>query len=299
MSRQSTAIHYHDPAALVQTDWLQNHLEDPQLRIFDCTTYLLPADETTDAPYRVESGRADYDKGHIPGAGFLDLQGELSDNDTRLRFMLPPAAQFEQAMGRHGIGNDSRVVLYSGGHIMWATRLWWMLRAFGFDNAAVLDGGWDKWSAEQRPVSREPCAYPPASFRAQPRDGLFVDKHAVLAAIDSSDNTIVNALGPQFHQGLEPSRYGRPGRVPGSVNVPAAGLLDTQTRAFVPLAQAQQQFAAAGIEKSDRVIAYCGGGISATVDLFLLYQLGYDRLALYDGSMGEWARDEALPIETD
>ena len=102
---------------------------------------------------------------------------------------------------------------------------------------------------------------------------------------------VVNALGPQFHKGLEPSRYGRPGRVPGSCNVSAATLLDPQTKAFVPLAEAEAKFKAQGITKDKRVVAYCGGGISATVDLFLLHRLGYDNLTLYDGSMGEWAKD--------
>jgi thiosulfate/3-mercaptopyruvate sulfurtransferase len=298
MSEQSTTINYRDPQALVQTGWLQDHLHDNDLRIFDCTTYLLPADEKTKAPYIVASGRADYEKSHIPGAGFLDLQGELSDNTTELRFMLPPAEQFAEVIGRHGVGDGSRVVLYSAGHMMWATRLWWMLRAFGFDNAAVLDGGWDKWLAEQRPVSDEACHYPPATFTARPRPDLVVDKQAVLAALGDTDYKIVNALGASFHQGLEASRYGRPGRIPGSLNVPAASLLNHETRALVPLEQAQARFDEVGIAQGDRVIAYCGGGISATIDLLLLYQLGYDKLALYDGSMGEWATDTSLPIAT-
>jgi thiosulfate/3-mercaptopyruvate sulfurtransferase len=124
-----------------------------------------------------------------------------------------------------------------------------------------------------------------------------VDKHAVLAATGDPDIAIVNALGPQFHQGLEPSRYGRPGRVPGSVNVPAASLIDPQSKTFTSLDDAAVKFADAGVTKNREVIVYCGGGISATIDLFLLHQLGFDNLRLYDGSMGEWARDPALPIE--
>ena len=119
-----------------------------------------------------------------------------------------------------------------------------------------------------------------------------------LAATSERDTVVVNALGPQFHKGLEPSRYGRPGRVPGSCNVSAATLLDPQTKAFVPLAEAEAKFKAQGITKDKRVVAYCGGGISATIDLFLLHRLGYDNLTLYDGSMGEWAKDTSLPIET-
>lgn len=291
------SLAYHNPHALVQTDWLEAHLQDHALRIFDCTTHLLPADATTDAPYRIVPGRAEYEQGHIPGAGFLDIQGELSDNTTKLRFMLPPVEQFASVMSRYGVGDGTRVILYSAGSIMWATRVWWLLRAFGFDNAAVLDGGWDKWKAEGKPVSTAPCTYSPATFTPRPRPELFVGKNQVLAAIGDPNTVTVNALPPDLHHGTAPSRYGRPGRVPGSVNVPAATLLDQNTKAFVSLRDAQQKLTAAGIEKNKKVIAYCGGGISATVDLFLLHQLGYDQITLYDGSMGEWAKDESLPIE--
>ena len=293
------AIKYREPEALMQTDWLAAHLGDPDLRIFDCTTYLKPAEPGSDLPYLIVSGRADYDAGHIPGAGFLDIQGELSDNTTRLRFAMPSADHFAAAMSRHGVGAATRVVLYSAGNIMWATRVWWMLRAFGFDRAAVLDGGWDKWRAEGRPVSTEPCAYQAAKFIARPRPEMVVGSRQVLAALGDSGTVIVNALPPDLHSGKSPSRYGRPGRVPGSANLPAGTLLDSNTKAFVPLAQARAKFDAVGAEKSTNVICYCGGGISATVDLFMLYQLGHDRITLYDGSMGEWAKDPALPIETD
>jgi thiosulfate/3-mercaptopyruvate sulfurtransferase len=292
-------MEYQHPEALVQTDWLAAHLGDANLRVFDCTTHLLPADPGTDAPYRVVSGRPEYDVAHIPGAGFIDLQGELSDNATRLRFMLPSAEQFTAMMSRYGVGDGTRVVLYSAESIMWATRVWWMLRAFGFDNAAVLDGGWEKWRAEGRPVSNAPCTYPAATFIPRSHGGLFVGKQEVRAAIGDSNTVIINALIPEYHRGKTPSRYGRPGRVPGSVNVPAATLLDGGTKMFVPLPDANTKFAKVGVDKGKNVICYCGGGISATVDLFMLYQLGYENLTLYDGSMGEWARDESLPIEAD
>jgi thiosulfate/3-mercaptopyruvate sulfurtransferase len=287
-----------DPTALISTDALARELGRAEMRIYDCTTYLEATPSGSDDPYIVVSGRDTFEAGHIPGADFLDLQGEFSDQATRLRFMMPTVAQLEAAFGRHGLGSGTRVVLYSIGTMMWATRFWWMLKSLGFDGAAVLDGGFDKWRAEGLPVERGPArGYPPATFVAKPRPGWFVDKQAVLAAIPHRDAVIVNALGPQFHQGLEPSRYGRSGRVPGSVNVPAANLIDPQQKTFTSLTDAEAKFAAAGVEKDKRVIAYCGGGISATLDLFMLHQLGYDDLSLYDGSMGEWAKDSTLPIE--
>jgi thiosulfate/3-mercaptopyruvate sulfurtransferase len=293
------SIEYRDPQALVQTDWLEAHLSDPNLRIFDCTTHLKPVELGSEVPYLVVSGKADFDTGHIPGAGFLDIQGEFSDNAIKLRFTMPSADHFSAAMSRHGVGEGTRVILYCAGGIMWATRLWWMLRAFGFDNAAVLDGGWDKWRAEDRPVSTEPCAYTAAKFIARPRPGMIVDKQQVLAALGNPGTVIINALSPDLYSGKGPSRYGRPGRVPGSVNVPAGSLLDSETKALVSLTEARAKFDAAGVQESKDVICYCGGGISATIDLFMLYQLRHDRLTLYDGSMGEWAKDSSLPIERD
>ena len=288
---------WREPDALIETHALEAALGDPDLRILDCTTWLLPAEPGDDAPYRIDAGRSDYDAGHIPGAVFLDIQGEISDPDTRLRFMCPTAERFADAMGRLGIGDGARVVLYSAGNVMWATRVWWMLRAFGFDAAAVLDGGIEKWKSEGRPVTTEPGACPPARFEARPRPGYFVDRDHVLARLGDARATMVNTLSPEVHLGAGPSRYGRPGRIPGSVNVPYASLLDADTGTFAPLDVAQRVHEEAGITPDRHVVAYCGGGISATVGLFLLHQLGYPDLTLYDGSLGEWARDPDLPIE--
>lgn len=289
-----------DPQALISTEQLDASLGQPHVRAYDCTTYLESTPAGSDDPYVAIPGRKTFEAAHIPGADFLDLQGEFSDQTTRLRFMMPPTAQLEAAFARHGIGQGMRVVLYSVGTMMWATRFWWMLKSLGFENAAVLDGGFDKWKAEGRPTeSGPPRGYAPAKFAAQARTGYFVDKTAVQAKLGASDTVIVNALGPQFHKGLEPSRYGRPGRIPGSVNVSAATLVNASAKDFVSLDDAAAKFAAQGLTKDKNIVCYCGGGISATIDLFLLHQLGYDNLTLYDGSMGEWARDPALPIQTD
>lgn len=289
-----------EPQALISAEQLAAVLGQPHLRIYDCTTYLEPPPPGSDEPYIPVPGRQTFEEAHIPGADFLDLQGEFADATTRLRFMMPATAQLEAALGRHGVGPGTRVILYSIGTVMWATRFWWMLKSLGFDGAAVLDGGLDAWKAAGRPTESGPArGYPPSIWKARPRPGFFVDKHVVLAATKDPRTVVVNALGPQFHRGLEPSRYGRPGRVPGSVNVPAATLVDPTTKGFTSLEAARAAFTAEGVAPDKRVIAYCGGGISATVDLFVLHQLGYDHLTLYDGSMGEWARDPALPIETD
>ena len=284
------------PEALVQTDWLAAHLDDPDLRIFECTTWLRPAELDEGVPYHPEAGRAEYEAGHIPGAGFLDLPGELSRQDAAVHFMMLPAERLAEAMGQYGIGDGMRVVLYSRERVMWATRVWWMLHVMGFQ-ATVLDGGFEKWVAEGRPVSTAPCAYPPATFTPRPQPALMLDKDAVLAAIEDGGTCLVNTLSVADFRGEEPSRYGRPGRIPGSVNLPWPELTHPESGTFIPLEEARARLAAIGAEGAARAVCYCGGGISATEALFLLHRLGHQNLALYDASMAEWARDETLPIE--
>ncbi|MFO1081621.1 MAG: sulfurtransferase [Reyranellaceae bacterium] len=290
-------VAFRNPEQLVTTAWLADHLDDPSLRVFDCTTYLI-YETGTGRPYRVESGRADYDKGHIPGSGFLDLQGELSDTGSPFNFTMLPADELARRFARRGIGRGTRVVLYSRKTPQWATRIWWMLRSIGFDDAALLDGGFDKWAAEDRPLSTEPRTYPAAELTARPRAGLFVGKDEVRAAIGDGAVCTINALAPDLHRGDNP-RYGRPGRIPGSVNVPVAALLEPATMTLRPPEQLAQAFAAVGADRGKRILLYCGGGIAATLDAFVLHQLGHDTLAVYDNSMSEWAKDPSLPIERD
>lgn len=156
------------PEYLVQSDWLAAHLGDPDLRILDCTVHLVPDPRIT---YQVVPGRADFEQEHIPGADFVDLHNDLSDRSQPYRFMLPSAEQFARAVERVGVGEGSRVILYSGNTMWWATRIWWMLRVFGFDNAAVLDGGLQKWKREGRPRRARPWRPPRyTSWRASGAD---------------------------------------------------------------------------------------------------------------------------------
>jgi thiosulfate/3-mercaptopyruvate sulfurtransferase len=290
-------VHDHHPEAIISTDELAAILDDEGLRIYDCTVYLHQRESGADAPYVVESGRADYEAGHIPGSDFLDVVDDLSVPDAPTRFMMPAADRFAGAVGAVGLGDGCRVVLYSRGTSMWATRVWWMLRAVGFD-AAVLDGGFERWRDEDRPLSSDPAIYPPATLTPKPRDGLFVGHDAVQAAIRDAGSVTVNALLPELHRG-DSARYGRPGRVPGSVNIPYAALLEGDTKTFVDLGVARDRLEAAGVTADKKVIAYCGGGIAATLDAFIMHRLGYTDITVYDASMSEWAMDESLPIETD
>ena len=283
------------PQYLVETDWLAAHLGDADVRVLECTVYLQPADVL--GGFRVESGRAKWAEGHIPGAGFVDLQDELSDRSSTLRFMMPPAAQFAEAMGRAGVGDGVRVVLYDRAVNMWAARIWWMLRAFGFDNAAVLNGGFKKWTGEQRPVAIDAGTRPARPFTPKPRPELIADKAGVLAALGQSNACVLNALSEEQHRGAGGTSYGRAGRITGSVNVPARELVDPATHAYLPAEQLRAKFQASGALDAKRVVTYCGGGIAASSDAFILTLLGRDDVAVYDASLSEWANDSTLPME--
>jgi thiosulfate/3-mercaptopyruvate sulfurtransferase len=201
-------------------------------------------------------------------------------------------------MGGFGVGERSRVVIYSTTTPQWATRVWWLLRVFGFDNAAVLNGGFQKWSREGRPVEAGP-ARPrgPTEFVVREERQLMVGKDEVRRAVGDGAICTLNALSPEQHAGSGGNSYGRLGRIPGSANLPAAHLIDPATSAFLSADELRRRFGAVGALDKE-VITYCGGGIAASADAFALVMLGHDRVKLYDASMSEWATDPGLPMET-
>jgi thiosulfate/3-mercaptopyruvate sulfurtransferase len=287
---------YAHPEYLVETDWLAAHRGDPNIVVLDCTTHLIPDPKIT---YTVKPGREDFEKDHIPGAQFLDLQADLSDNSgTKLRFMLPKPAEFAAAMRRFGISDNSRVITYSTANPQWATRVWWVLRVYGFDNAAVLNGGFQKWVKEGREVETGPAKARPAGVFAQrAAKPLMADKNDVMAAIGDGAVCTINALQAPQHAGTGGNTYGRPGRIAGSVNVPTVGLVDPADNTFLPPGQMRAQFDR--VHAFDKkVITYCGGGIAASATAHALVMLGHPDVRLYDASMSEWAVDPKLPMET-
>ncbi len=285
-------MHANAPAPLVETSLLAAQLGEPDLRIFDCSVKLVPVD----GGVRPESGRAAWAAGHIPGSAFMDLITDLSEGGSPLPFMMPPAEQFADAMGRYGVGNGTRVVLYDSGGHMWATRVWWMLRAMGFDDAAVLDGGLTKWRSEGRPLSTDVARYPTARFTPHPRPELFVDKETVEESLGARGVRMLNALSADEHAGRT-GRTVRPGRIPGSGNVPAMSLIDPATGTYLPLEILRKKFHDVGALDGCRIVTYCGGGIAATSVAFTLMRLRAPQVAVYDGSLVEWSADSSLPME--
>ena len=289
-----TGKSYPNNEILIETEWLADHLADPDLRVIDATV-VMRKDST--GAWKPSSGRGAYDKAHIPQAPFVDLLTGLQDANSQFTLMLPPADDFAAAMAALGIGHDNRVVVYASAVPWWATRFWWMLRAYGHDNVAVLNGGLQKWQAEGRPMTDEVRSPAPASFTPRYRPDLVATKDTVLAALADADARVVNALSPQLFTGDSDLGYGRPGRIEGSVNLSALALVDTETWAYLPADTLERAVEdAIGAQSGGDVICYCGGGIAATMDAFVLALLGRDDVAVYDASLQEWAADPSLPM---
>ena len=276
---------------LVTTDWLSQHLDDPDLVLLDCTVV---TKQDTGGGFHNVSGRASYDAGHIPSAGFADLKGNLCEGNSPVEFAVPTPEQFCAAMGALGVGDDSRVVLYDAGISAWAARVWWMLRWVGFDRAALLDGGLKAWTNEARPLSTGPADRPAKTLTPAPRPELIADQDEVRDAIDDDNVRLIDALPEYLYQG-EQTVYGRPGHIPGAINIPLFNLMD-ETGHFQPLDTL------AAMHQGDhnaRNITYCGGGIAASANAFVMTRLGYNNVAVYTASLQEWSADTANPMVSD
>ncbi|MGE3917944.1 MAG: sulfurtransferase [Hyphomicrobiaceae bacterium] len=284
-----------ESSPLITADALASELGAPDLRVFDCTTYLTPRPDN--GGQVIGSGRAGYEQAHIPGAAFLDLANDLSDRSTPWRFSVLPPEAFASAASALGIGEGTRVVVYDRTYGAWGARVWWMLRGYGFDNVRVLDGGLTNWSRLGRPVEVGTRTYPAAApFTPRPRSGYFVGRDEVKAALGTGVG-IVNALLPDQHKGTGGTLYGRPGRIPGSCNVPSREIVDPETQAFLPPDELRRRFSDAGLLDGRRVVAYCGGGIAASLTALALTTLGARDVGVYMSSMQEWASDPSLPME--
>jgi thiosulfate/3-mercaptopyruvate sulfurtransferase len=279
---------------LVTCGWLASHLGDLDLRVLDCSVVF---GVTEQGGFTISPALDDWKAGHIPGSMLADLVGDLSDDTSDIPLMMAPPQQFAGAMGQYGVGQGTRVVLYDRAFNMWAARVWWMLRAYGFDDAAVLSGGWRKWTLEGREASTDPSEYPPAAFEPHPRPELMATKDEVQAAIESGATCLINALPEAEHSG-EVQRYARAGHIPSSFNIPSRALLDPNTQEYLALEEIRRLVEPTGALERERVITYCGGGVAASGDAFVLTLLGHTNVAVYDASLLEWAADASLPMAT-
>ncbi len=281
---------YPNAEYLLDAATLHSRLGDENLRVFDCAVFLTP---TQSGAYHAESGRGRYDQEHIPGAGFIDLLEAWSDTGSGLNFTLPDAASLAAAVGASGISAEHEVVLYSSGHLMWATRAWWLLHHAGHSRVRVLQGNLQAWRDAGYSLDSNPVEFPATRFDAAPRADVFADTAEVEAGMHGKVCT-VNALSRSLYEGSGDFFYQRRGHIPGSLLVYYDSLLDNEH--FLPPQALREKLEAAGILSAERVITYCGGGIAATLDGFAAKLLGHDNIAVYDGSMSEWVKDDSRPL---
>jgi thiosulfate/3-mercaptopyruvate sulfurtransferase len=271
------------PGPLVSTQWLADHLGGDDLVVLDAT--VLPVEGggyvSGDEEFLVH--------GHIPGAHSADLIEQFSDPGARFAFTRPGREQFERVAGEHGISNESTVVVYDTASGQWASRLWWLLRSFGHDDAAVLDGGLTRWRQEGRQIETGYTAPVPRSYLASERAGYWVDKAEVEAvATGRSPGALVCSVPAKEFSGEAPVRR-RPGHIPGSLSVPTRSLVDADTRRLLAPEALAERFGE--VPRDERVVLYCAGGIAATSGALALTVLGHTDIAVYDGSLNEWAAD--------
>lgn len=281
------------PDGLVTTDWLVRHLDDPDIRILDASAELQfqPVGLS-----KVVSGRPQWIERHIPGAAYASMVDGFAQPAQERPYAFPSAEVVGDTLKRLGIGARDRVVLYGRGRQTPVTRVWWVLRAYGLRNVAILDGGLDKWLREGRPVQSGEASRAPGDARAELRPGLMADQAQVAAAIGRKDICLVNALLPEQFEGRGGGHFGRPGRIPWSVNVPARDLTDPTAGTFLSKDELRRKFVDAGAWAAPKVIAYCGGGVAATTVAFALTLLGHPDVSVYDGSLAEWCSRPELPM---
>lgn len=279
---------YANPEALVSTDWLAEHLTDPDVRILDCTWHHTSTNL---------DGRTQYRGRHLPGSVHFDID-HLADKSNPLPHMLPSAADFAKKIGLLGIGDGDRVVVYDrlyGGAA--AARAWWMFRVFGYDKVAMLNGGYGKWTKEKKPTDMSAVRPEPKSFSATYNPALVSTLAEMRENLVTAAAQVVDARGPAKFDGTQEDvfPFKKLGHIPNAINVPWADLIDPETGEFIAADALAARFAAAGVDLDRPIVTTCASGIISCVAALGFYLLGRKNVAVYDGSWAEWGMAEDTP----
>lgn len=278
--------------ALVTTEWVADHLEDPKVKFIDATFHLPGSDRDSYEEYTFR---------HLPGSHHLDVD-KVCAPGTDLPHMLPSPEDFAAAVSKMGISNDDHVIVYDcNGTFMAACRVWWMFRIFGHDKVSVMDGGLLRWGRERRATTPGEMIEENGSFTATFRPELVKDYDQMMANLDSHEFQMVDARSPGRFGGIdhEPRPTEKRGHIPGSVNLPFPKLLDNGNDWVMRDADTvKQALINAGIDLDKPVIATCGSGVTAAVVSFAMYLIGYKDVPVYDGSWAEWGDHPDTPVGT-
>ena len=295
---EKTELAWKYPEAIISCEELRRNLGNKKVRVYDCTTFLHYTDDHPSKPYDVESGYQNYIKEHIPGASFLDLQNQISNIESQYKFTLPNIEILRKNFGKLGIGQPYHIILYATNGLQWATRVWWMIYMLGYTNVSVLNGGLKEWKRRDYDLEPGENFYSKTTFSDAESQSFFVGREQTQDAMNNNNCFLINALTSDIHSGKS-TRYGRPGRIPGSINIPFSDLMDIDTHMLKSPKEALSAFEKHNVSEDSEILNYCGGGIAATLNAFVLHQLGFEKLKVYDNSLSEWAMDTSLPMEVD
>ncbi len=281
---------YAHPEDLVSTEWLAAHIDRYDVRVVDGSFTL---------PGVLPTAQEAYAKRHIPSAVFFDIEA-ISDHSNPLPHMLPSNQDFAASVGRLGLGDQHRIVVYDIAGFNSAPRVWYMLRAYGHRQVALLDGGLPKWLAEGRPVTTLVPKPRPASFTAKLDTTLVRDRAQIIANLSDKHEQVIDARAAARFAGTAPEpRPGlRAGHIPGSINLPYDQLADPKARTLLPASEIERRFRAAGVNRDHPVVTSCGSGVTACALAFGLHLIGWPAAAIYDGSWSEWGLPGETPVAT-
>lgn len=283
------------PELLVKPVWLAARLHDPGVRVFDCKLTRIPQPS---GPSLWESGRSEWKKCHIPGSAYIHMMDDLSDASSEMPFTLPSPAAVAELMSRFGVDTNSTVVLYGGGYASVIHRVWWVLKASGLKDVRILDTGLDDWIADGYPVESGERSFEPSDLVGKTVPAFVVDREDVVRSLGDPSTCLINALSEALFLGEGDQVFGRRGRIPGSINIPAEMLLDSATGQLLSIDDLEAALQNKRLSRFDTLIPYCGGGIAASTVFFALALVGHDNVALYDGSLFDWTSDPDLPVVT-